>query len=72
MTVLLIVAASLNILLVIWKLRNNRVLDGFVDGAILISFGYVFSAATMLPIGIVASLIVSLYLLTFPIRFKGV
>lgn len=63
------IAVAFNILIVIWKLRNNRVIDGIVDGALLTAVAIVFSGSTAaLIIGTIGSAIVSIYLLASPIK----
>lgn len=65
------IAVALNLLIVIWKFQNNRVLDGTVDGSLLVAVAMVFNNSTAaLIIGTIGSLIVSLYLLAKPVKLK--
>lgn len=63
------IAVALNIVLVIWKLRNDRVADGIVDGILLIAVAWLFSGSeALLIIGTIGSAITSLYLLASPVK----
>ena len=62
------VAVAFNLLIVLWKLQNGRVLDGIVDGTLLALVAAVFSVSTAaLIIGTIGSLFVSIYLLFKPV-----
>lgn len=62
-------AVAFNIVIVIWKIRNDRIADGILDGFLLILVSIVFSGSQgALIIGTIGSLIVSLYLLRDPVR----
>lgn len=64
-------AVAFNILIVIWKLTNNRKFDGFIDGTLLVLVAIVFSGSQgALVIGTIGSMIVSLYLLIKPLRLN--
>ena len=66
------IALAFNILVVLWKFTHNRVGNAMVDGALLIAVAMLFSSSTaLLIIGTIGSALVSLYLLIFPIQFKG-
>jgi len=66
------IALAFNILVVLWKFTYNRVGNAMVDGALLIAVAILFSSSTaLLIIGTIGSALVSLYLLMFPIKFKG-
>ncbi len=61
------IIVALNIIVVLWKLRHHRILDGMLDGGALIVVTKIFAGgAASLTIGAIGSLIVSLYLLLFP------
>lgn len=63
------IAVAFNILVVLWKLQNERLLDGVIDGLLLATVAVVFSGSTAaLIIGTVGSALVSLYLLFKPIK----
>lgn len=63
------IAVALNIVLVIWKLRNDRVADGIVDGILLVAVAWLFSGSeALLIIGTIGSAITSLYLLAAPVK----
>lgn len=63
------IAVALNIVLVIWKLRNDRVADGTVDGILLVAVAWLFSGSeALLIIGTIGSAITSLYLLASPVK----
>jgi len=65
-------AVAFNILIVLWKLTHKRILDGFVDGALLVVVAMIFSASLgALMMGTVGSFIVSVYLYFCPIRFNN-
>lgn len=63
------IAVALNIVIVIWKLRNDRVADGIVDGILLVAVSWLFSGSeALLIIGTIGSAITSLYLLASPVK----
>lgn len=67
--ILIGIAVAFNILIVLWKFQHNRILDGFVDGTLLVAVAALFSGSTaLLIIGTIGSLIVSIYLLFSPIK----
>ena len=66
-------AVAFNILIVIWKLTNDRVFDGIIDGALLCLVAMVFSGTQgALVIGAIGSMVVSIYLLIRPLRLGDV
>lgn len=73
LTIMATVALFFNIAIVIWKLRKaSRRVDGVVDLAILIGVFVVFSGSTsLLIIGTIGSMLVSIYLLISPIRLPN-
>jgi hypothetical protein len=64
-------AVSFNIIILIWKFRHNRTADGILDTSLLALVMWIFSGSTdLLIIGTIGSLIVSIYLLFAPVKFK--
>ena len=73
--IILGIITALNIIVVLWKIRHHRILDGILDGGALILVTKVFAGGVAsLTIGAIGSFIVSLYLLLFPpklpVKFK--
>lgn len=65
------IALAFNILVVMWKLRHDRVLDGIIDGSLLVLVAIIFSGSTAaLIIGTIGSALVSIYLLISPIKLQ--
>jgi predicted branched-subunit amino acid permease len=61
---------ALNIIIVLWKFKRGRTLDGMIDSLLLFAVAYLFSISTnALIIGSIGSFIVSLYLLISPPKF---
>lgn len=64
-------ALAFNVLIVIWKLKRNRIADGILDASLLILVAIVFSGSTAtLIIGTIGSMFISLYLLAFPVKLN--
>ena len=54
------VVLSFNILIILWKFRNNRLADGLADAFLLLGVTIVFSGSTaLLSIGAVGSMIIA-------------
>jgi len=68
------IALFFNICIVIWKLRRpSRRIDGLIDAGLLIAVFVIFSGSTsLLIIGTIGSMLVSIYLLISPIRMPNV
>lgn len=67
------IALAFNILVVLWKFTHNRVGNAIIDGILLAIVAMLFSSSTaLLIIGTIGSALVSLYLLVFPVKFKGI
>ncbi len=63
------IATALNIIVVVWKIRNDRVIDGIIDGTLLALTIYVLmDTLGGLQMGTIGSAMVSIYLLFDPIR----
>ena len=63
------IATALNVIVVVWKLRNGRAVDGIVDGILLAGIMYVFMGSVSgLQMGTIGSAMVSIYLLFDPIK----
>jgi len=61
------IATAFNFLVILWKLTHERYIDGILDMGIFIAIAILFSSTiTGLQIGMLASAIVSLYLLVKP------
>jgi len=61
------VALAFNLLILKYKLENDRWVDAMLDGAILVSLALIFGGTIKgLIIATIASAIVSLWLLAFP------
>lgn len=70
-TTIMGIATALNVIVVLWKLRNDRVLDGIIDGALLAAVMYVFMGSVSgLQMGTIGSAMVSIYLLIDPIKLN--
>lgn len=68
-TTIMGIATALNVIVVLWKLRNDRILDGIIDGALLAAVMYVFMGSVSgLQMGTIGSAMVSIYLLLDPIE----
>ena len=66
-------ATAFNFLVILWKFSKNRNLDATLDLGIFVAIAFLFSGTiTGLEIGMVASAIVSLYLLIFPPKFPSI
>jgi len=64
------IAVAINILLVIWKFQHRPMIEGVVDGVLLMAVAVLFSGSTALLFsGTIGSAIVSLYLLFLPFKF---
>jgi hypothetical protein len=61
------IAVAFNLLILLWKIRKERILDAMIDGGFLIAVAVLFSGSYgALVVGTIASAIVSLYLLISP------
>lgn len=61
------IAMAFNFLIILWKFRKNRTLDAIVDAGIFLAIAIMSSGTVAgLQIGMIASFIVSLYLLMKP------
>lgn len=61
------IATAFNFLIIIWKFSNARILDGSLDLSIFIVIALLFQGTiTGLQIGMIASMLVSIYLLIKP------
>ena len=70
--ILIGIAVAFNIIIVVWKFRRGRLLDGLLDSLFLVLVALLFSVSTAaLIVGTIGSLIVSLYLLISPPRFSS-
>ena len=62
---------AFNIIIIIWKMRHHRWIDGILDGSALVAVALVFTGGiASLIVGTIGSFIVSLYLLAFPPKFE--
>jgi len=65
------IATAFNFLIILWKFSKKRHLDGGLDLLIFVVIAILFSGTiTGLQIGMIASMIVSLYLLVKPPRIN--
>ena len=70
-TLLMGAALGINLIVIMYKLRKGRILDGTIDGAVLVSLGLLMSGTiTGLMIATIGSSVVSLYLLASPPKFE--
>lgn len=61
------IVSAFNLLIIKWKFEHGRTLDGVLDLASFVVICYLFSASTeALFVGMVASMVVSVYLLISP------
>ena len=72
MEVLLIgIATAFNFIIIMWKYNRGRISDASVDFIILIALAWMFSGTiTGMAVGMVASCVISLYLLISPPKFS--
>jgi len=64
------VALFFNIIVVYYKLTHDRILDGFIDAALLSLVAMFFSGSTdALFVGTLASALISIYLFFSPLKF---
>lgn len=69
MTIILVVgiATFFNLSIILWKFNHERTGDAFLDLSALVIIGIVFgSSITALSIGMIASMLFSIYLLVSP------
>lgn len=60
-------ATAFNFLIIIWKFSKNRVIDASLDLSIFILIAFLFKGTVAgLQIGMIASMLVSIYLLIKP------
>lgn len=65
------IATAFNFLIIIWKFSHERILDASLDLIIFICIAILFKGTvTGLQIGMISSMIVSIYLLINPPRLK--
>lgn len=65
------IATAFNFLIIIWKFTHKRVIDASLDTIIFVSIAILFKGTiTGLQIGMIASMIVSIYLLINPPKLK--
>lgn len=63
------VAVALNLLIVLRKFQNGQYFNALIDGTLLVLVALVFSMSTdALVIGTIGSLIVSVYLIFYPLK----
>lgn len=63
------VAVALNLLIVLRKFQNRQYFNALIDGTLLVLVALVFSMSTdALVIGTIGSLIVSVYLIFYPLK----
>lgn len=71
LVVIAAIATAFNFLIILWKFSKTRYLDGSLDLVIFVSISALFSqTVTGLQIGMIASMLVSLYLLINPPKLK--
>jgi len=65
-------ATAFNFIIVLWKLKHDRVEDGILDIAAFVAISYLFAGTISgMSVGMVASATISLYLLIFPPKFTS-
>ena len=66
------IALAFNLIILIWKVKKARYVDFLIDITCMIFICWLFSTTmTSLCIGMIGSMLVSLYLLIRPIRIFG-
>ncbi len=67
------VFTALNIIVIMIKIKRNRVLDAIIDGGLLVTLTMVFGGSiTGLLTAVVASSVISMYLLAVPPKMSGI
>ena len=63
---------ALNLIVIMIKIKKDRWLDAFIDGGLLVTLTMVFGGSiTGLLTAVVASSIISMYLLAMPPKIEG-
>ena len=65
-------ATAFNFCILIWKVKRGRILDFIIDCFCMVCICALFSTGVAaLAMGMTASMVVSLYLMFFPIKFSN-
>lgn len=73
LVILAAIATFFNFIIILWKVRTERYLDAMLDTSILFAIAYLYQGTvTGMQIGMIASMLVSLYLLIKPPKFPDI
>lgn len=71
MIIIAAIATFFNFAIILWKIRNQRWLDASIDGTILFIICILTAGSVAgMQMGMIASMLMSVYLLIFPPKFN--